>query len=286
MALVQGETGIVNAGILGAILANMLLMLGSCFVASGIRREESHFNMTVASLTSTFLAIAATYVLIPTALGATLRWDTGKISILLFSRGLAMLMLQMYALYLTFRLKTHAYLFDTVSHTEAGGADEGEDQHPHFGRRSAWVVMAVVAMEVAVCAQGLVWSINAVTEETNLSRTFIGLILLPLLSASEHIATCAVAYDSMDLAVDVAIGGCLQIVLFVAPLLVLLGWILDIEMSLHFRAYDALAFFFSVLIVNYLIQDGKSNYLEGCVLLATWLILAVVFYADPWDRPT
>lgn len=190
-------------------------------------------------------------------------------------------MLNLYVLYLFFRLKTHARFFDVESPKFDGDATED----PDMSVLAALILIAAMAFEVFVCAIHLVQSIDTVADEAKVSKTFIGLILLPSLGVSEHITTWAVAYqDSMNLAVDVAIGGCTQIVLFVAPLLVVMGWILGIPMTLDFGGYDALAFFCSVLIVNYLIQDGKSNYLEGCVLLVTWLIIAVVFYVYELDR--
>ena len=131
----------------------------------------------------------------------------------------------------------------------------------------------------------MVDSIDAIVETAHISKTFIGLVLLPIVgNAAEHVTACVVAYkDKMDLAIGVAIGSSMQIALFVTPFLVVLGWIIGQPMTLHFQSFETVVFFLSVLVVNYLIQDGKSNYLEGCMCLGTYIIIAIAFYVYPDD---
>jgi Ca2+:H+ antiporter len=131
--------------------------------------------------------------------------------------------------------------------------------------------MIIVTVMVAVCAEYLVDSIDAIVESTHMSKTFIGLILLPIVgNAAEHVTACVVAYKhKMDLAIGVAIGSSLQIALFLTPFLVILGWIVGQPMTLHFQSFETVVFFISMLVVNYLIQDGSSNYLEGAMCLGT-----------------
>ena len=131
----------------------------------------------------------------------------------------------------------------------------------------------------------LVDSIDAIVQTAHISKTFIGLILLPIVgNAAEHVTACVVAWkDKMDLAIGVAIGSSMQIALFVTPFLVILGWIIGQPMTLHFQLFETVVFFLSVLVVNYLIQDGKSNYLEGAMCLGTYIIIALAFYVYPDD---
>ncbi|KAG9653244.1 calcium/proton exchanger, partial [Aureobasidium melanogenum] len=131
----------------------------------------------------------------------------------------------------------------------------------------------------------LVDSIDAIVEEAHISKTFIGLILLPIVgNAAEHVTACVVAYkDKMDLAIGVAIGSSLQISLFVTPFLVLLGWAMGQPMTLHFQMFETVVFFVSVLVVNYLIADGKSNYLEGAMCIGTYIIIALAMWVYPDD---
>ena len=266
---------------LGSILSNILLVLGCCFIASGVRREESRFNETVASTMSSLMAVAATCLIIPATLYSSLSdstADTEK-NILVLSHGTAIIMLILYCLYLVFQLKTHTKLFDAES-------QEGdEDQAEILGPIPATIALVIVTVVVAVCAEYLVDSIDAIVEKSGISKTFIGLILLPIVgNAAEHVTACVVAYkDKMDLAIGVAIGSSMQIALFLTPFLVILGWIIGQPMTLNFEGFETVVFFLSVLVVNYLIQDGKSNYLEGCMCLGTYIIIAIAFFVYPED---
>jgi Ca2+:H+ antiporter len=270
---------------LGSILSNILLVLGCCFIASGVRRTESTFNATVASTMASLMAVAATSLIIPATLYASLKGSAAdsEDNILILSHGTAIIMLILYCLYLFFQLKTHAHLFDAEQQEE--GEDGGEEEPQILGPIPATICLVLVTLAVAVCAEYLVDSIDAIVEELHISKTFIGLILLPIVgNAAEHVTACVVAYkDKMDLAIGVAIGSSMQIALFVTPFLVILGWIIGQPMTLHFQGFETVVFFLSVLVVNYLIGDGKSNYLEGCMCLGTYIIIALAFYVYPDD---
>ncbi|KAK4503031.1 hypothetical protein PRZ48_006458 [Zasmidium cellare] len=285
VALNKGEIRIVQASMLGSILSNILLVLGCCFISSGMRRGESTFNETVASTMSSLMAVAATSLIIPATMYAALKPSDkdSDSNILILSRGTAIIMLILYCLYLYFQLKTHASLFDAEA--QEGGGD-GEEKEPEIlGPVAATVALVLVTVLVAVCAEYLVDSIDSIVASSGISKTFIGLILLPIVgNAAEHVTAVVVAYkDKMDLAIGVAIGSSMQIALFVTPFLVILGWIMGQPMTLHFQGFETVVFFLSVLVVNYLIQDGKSNWLEGCMCLGTYTIIAIAFWVYPED---
>lgn len=271
---------------LGSILSNILLVLGCCFVASGIRRRESRFNETVASTMSSLMAVAATSLIIPATMYAALsKSDADSVgNILVLSRGTAIILLILYVLYLVFQLKTHAHLFDAEAQ-EGGDGDEEQKEPEILGPIPAMICLILVTVLVAVCAEYLVDSIDSIVTSSGISKTFIGLILLPIVgNAAEHVTAVVVAWkDKMDLAVGVAIGSSMQIALFVTPFLVILGWIIGQDMTLHFQGFETVVFFLSVLVVNYLISDGKSNYLEGCMCLGTYIIIALAFWVYPED---
>jgi len=207
-------------------------------------------------------------------------------TILFLSRGTAIILLILYVMYLYFQLKSHADLFEEGGDEEAMG-DDGttESEERLLGPIPASIALVVVTVLVAVCAEYLVGSIEGIVEKTGMSRTFIGLILIPIVgNAAEHATACVVAYkNKMDLAIGVAIGSSLQIALFVTPFLVILGWIIGEPMTLRFETFETIAFFISGLIVALLIQDGKSNYLEGGLCLGMYIIFALAFYVYPDD---
>lgn len=263
---------------LGSILSNILLVLGCCFLFGGIRHHEQTFNSTVASTMSSLMAVASASLIIPATLYAVLAGSDSDAqgNILILSHGTAIILLIVYLMYLFFQLKSHAELFDSrpTDHLqetgEAGQPQEEEEEEERILKPwAAGIALCIVTVAVAICAEFLVGSIDNIVEVTHMSKTFIGLILIPIVgNAAEHVTAVIVACkNKMDLAIGVAIGSSLQIALFVTPFLVILGWIMDRDMTLHFQTFETIAFFLSGLVVTLLIQDGKSNYLEGGLCL-------------------
>lgn len=153
-----------------------------------------------------------------------------------------------------------------------------------MSRATAIILLLVSTGLVAVCAEFLVDSINYLVANTSVSEAFVGLIILPIVgNAAEHVTAVVVAgKNKMDLAIGVAVGSSIQIALFVTPVIVLLGWILGKDMSLFFSLFETVSLFVSAFIVNFLVLDGRSNYLEGALLMAAYIIigLAAFFYPD------
>lgn len=294
---------------LGSILSNILLVLGCCFFVGGLRFSEQSFNSTVASTMSSLMAVASASLIIPATLYAALSQSSqnAQANILVLSHGTSVILLVLYVMYLYFQLRSHAQLFEETNGSDmeaSGTAEEEEEEERLLNPWAATVALVIVTVLVAVCADYLVGSIDSIVQKTGMSKTFIGLVLIPIVgNAAEHVTAVVVAYkDKMDLAIGVAIGSSLQIALFVTPFLVILGWIMGVEMTLHFQTFETVAFFISGLVVTLLIQDGKSNYLEGgmclgmyvdltlfhCLLGANcvrfrYLILALAFYVYPDD---
>ena len=298
MALKNGDFRIVQASMLGSILSNILLVLGCCFLAGGVRHHYQKFNGTVASTMSSLMAVSSASLIIPATLYAVLQGskasDEKEDKVLLLSHGTSIILLILYVLYLFFQLKTHTKLFDE----EDERGEDGEEVEPDIlTPPAAAVALVLITVCVAVCAEFLVDSIDSIVKTAHISRTFIGLILLPIVgNAAEHVTAVVVAWkDKMNLAIGVAIGSSMQIALLVTPFLVILGWIIGQPLTLRFQTFETVVFFLSVLVVNYLIavshilrtthllknltsaQDGRSNYLEGAMLLGMYIIIALAF---------
>ncbi|KAG6354305.1 hypothetical protein INS49_004910 [Diaporthe citri] len=165
------------------------------------------------------------------------------------------------------------------------GANEQEDEEPEISRTSAVLLLLGSTALVALCAEFMVDAIDGVVSgSSGISEAFIGLILLPIVgNAAEHVTAITVAVkNKMDLAIGVAIGSSIQIAIFVTPLVVILGWIMNKDMSLYFTLFETISMFVSAFIVNFLVLDGRSNYLEGALLCAAYVIIAVAafFYPD------
>lgn len=144
-----------------------------------------------------------------------------------------MILLLLYILYLVFQLRTHSNLFDS----EQQVAEDEEEETPNLGPIAAAMVLVVTTLLVAICAEYLVGSIDDLVKTAGISKNFIGLILIPIVgNAAEHVTAVVVAIrNKMDLAMGVAIGSSIQIALGVTPFLVIIGWIIGKDMSLHFE---------------------------------------------------
>lgn len=302
IALKENQVRIVQASMLGLILSNLLLVLGCCFIAGGITRVQQTFNQTVAQTMSSLMALATAGLLIPAAFHASVPGPSPELpfpdpnndfdsKILALSRGTAVILLALYVLYLVFQLKTHKALFEEQANEDDGiitsAIPEGDKaETDHLSVVGLLSVLVVTTVLVSFCADYLVGAIDDIVELSGLSKTFIGLIVIPIVgNAAEHATAIIVAMkDKMDLAIGVAVGSSLQIAIFVTPFMVIIGWIIDVPMSLYFSTFETAIMFVSVFITNLVVLDGESNWLEGAMLLSTYLIAALAFFYYP-DTP-
>ncbi|KAG4281045.1 Ca2+:H+ antiporter [Fusarium proliferatum] len=293
VALRRKDIELVQAFILGNILCNLLLVMGMCFLLGGIihrgdsgNGREQVFSTTTAQSSCSLVALLLASGVIQVALYAVLDQSGSKEmaqSILILSRGTTIIFILLYFSYLVFTLRTHSNLFDPENHNEAG--EDSESREPVIKPIAAIAVPCVTAVLVAVCADYLVDSIDDLVEIYGISRGFIGLILIPIVgNATKHVTAVVLTLrDRMDLAMDVVAGSSIQIALLVTPFLVFFGWIIGIEMTLHFDSFQTVAFIVSVLVATWIIQDGKSNYLKGAILIGLYIIIALAFYVTPSD---
>ncbi|KDN41874.1 calcium/proton exchanger [Tilletiaria anomala UBC 951] len=281
IALFNCELTIVQTSLIGSVLSNVLLVLGMCFFAGGLRYSEQTFQVTAAQINSSLLVMAVITVLLPAGFHATLGSLpdlTERADILSFSRGTAVILLTIYLAYLFFTLSSHKHLFT---------GDSDEEEEPQLNTGSAIGLLLVATVLIGVTSEWLVSAINGVANAPNgPSKTWIGLILLPIVSnAAEHATAVTVAVkDKLDLSMGVAVGSSIQISIFVIPLLVVIAWIANKPLSMLFDPFVSIFLFLAVLIVNSAIQDGKTNWLEGYLLMMVYVIAAVVFwYVNPDD---
>jgi Ca2+:H+ antiporter len=158
----------------------------------------------------------------------------------------------------------------------AAGVNSTTAQPPKMSRTAAVVMLLITTGLVAISAEFLVDAIPEMTKNSPISQAFIGLIVLPIVgNAAEHVTAVTVAvHNKMDLAIGVAVGSSIQIALFVTPAVVLLGWALGKEMTLFFNIFETISLFVTTFVVNFLILDGRSNYMEGALLMSAYVIIA------------
>lgn len=274
-ALREGQTEVVKASITGAILGNILLVLGMAIIAGGARREKQTFNATAALSGSAMMFLALVAMTIPdlfhVARGDAALPVLGKMSI-----GISVVLLFMYALSLLFALKTHQHLY--------AAEDEGvEEDLPDWSQAKAVGVLLGATVGVVVMAEFLVKAIEPAIESFGFTHTFIGVIVIAIIgNAAEHSTAILMAMkNKMDLAYNIAFESSKQIALFVAPVLVLLSIPLGHPLTLEFSHMEVVGMGVGVGAATLIGLDGESNWLEGAMLLGVYAILAVAFYFVP-----
>lgn len=267
----QAETmlTVVQASLVGSILGNLLLVLGLSLLWGGIRHQKQTFNQPALSMSGSLLLLAVLAMLIPAAVNIG---GGASDSILELSRYAAIVLLVMYGLALFFQLKTHSHIFASDA--------EVEHEEPKMTNKDAWKLLILATVLVGWMAEILVHSIDSAAEELKMPTLFIGVILLPFFgNAAEHFTAVIVAgKDKMDLSLAIAIGSSVQIAVFVAPLMVVLAWLMGVGLSLEFGPLETAATFLSVLVANSILNDGTTNWLEGAMLLACYTILGLSFW--------
>jgi len=273
VALSKGYVEVVQSSLLGSIISNVLFVLGFAFVVGGVKYKEQNFSMAAASTGCELLVISTISLLIPAAYVAS---TNDSDTILSVSHGTAILLFIIYILQLLFQLVTHRDLFED--------ANEAEEQ-PSLKLGFAIGVLVVITGVVGMSAEFMVDALEETGEAWGLTDTFMGLILLPIAgNAAEHVsAIIAASKNKMNLAVGIAVGSSIQIALFVVPLLVMIGWIIDVSMTLYFTTFETCVLFVTVILVNNTLQDGKSNWLEGAMLLVLYSIIVIAIYEYPED---
>ena len=271
-ALLAGEIRVVQGSLLGSIFSNLLLVLGCCFFFGGLKHKEQKFNATAASANMGLLALSSIALVLPTPFAAY--YDLHESEVLMVSRLAAVFLLFMYAQLLVFQLHTHADIFENES---------GEDaQSARISMRVALFGLLVTTLLVAFFSDFLVESIDGFTEASGISRTFVGIILLPIVgNAVEHITAVTVAMkDKMDLAMGIALGSSTQISLLVVPLTVLVGWATGVDMTLNFPHFEIIMYILSILTVSIVLSNPTCNWLEGSLLITTYFLIAVGFWFE------
>ncbi|MGB7412619.1 MAG: calcium/proton exchanger [Thermosynechococcaceae cyanobacterium] len=282
IALRAGLVEVVKASITGSIIGNLLLVMGLSMLLGGLRFKEQEFQPVVARVNASSMNLAVIAILLPTAIQFSSDRGLAVNEIEKLSIGVSVVLILVYGLTLLFSMKTHSYLYDVgVAENTVEGEPEGEVEKPNL---KLWLgVLLAATLAVAVESELLVGSLEVATEQLGLTPLFTGVILLPIIgNAAEHATAVTVAMkDKMDLSVSVAVGSSLQIALFVAPVLVLVGWFLGQPMDLDFNPFELVAVVVAVLIANSISSDGKSNWLEGILLLAAYVVLGLSFYFLP-----
>jgi Ca2+:H+ antiporter len=279
-ALRNGETELVKASITGSILGNILLVLGAAIVAGGCFHRRQTFNRTSASLGATLLALASIGLIIPTIHYQLAHPAADDETINYLSDEIAVILAVVYVLSLLFTLFTHRQLFASPE------AVKEVHEEPEWSNWTAIIVLLLATVGVALMSEMLVGSVTEASKALGMNDVFVGVIVVAVIgNAAEHSTAVLVAVkNQMDLAVTIAIGSSLQIALFVAPVLLLIAHMMGVKFDLHFSVMEVIAVVLAVGVMSMVSQDGETHWMEGVMLLAVYVMLALAFYHLPPEK--
>jgi len=271
-ALQAGLVEVVKASITGSIIGNLLLVLGMAMLAGGWNRKKQEFNRTASMAGSVTLLLAMIALIIPAIFLLTAP-GIGKEIIEELSVSVSVLMILVYAASIFFSLYTHKHLY----------AEEVGKEEAKWSKAKSIIILFISTAAVAWMSEILVGSIEPLVARLGWTELFIGVVVVAVVgNAAEHTSAVTMAIkNKMDLALQVSIGSATQIIMFVAPLLVLVSLFFKEPMSLVFNTFELIAIVLSVLIANLVVEDGESNWLEGLQLVVAYAIIAVAFFFHP-----
>ncbi|KAL5580750.1 hypothetical protein UlMin_013192 [Ulmus minor] len=281
-ALREKKIDVVKYSLLGSVLSNLLLVLGTSLLCGGLAnlKKEQRYDRKQADVNSLLLLLGLLCHMLP----LMFRYAAGPgVCIanytLQLSRASSIFMLIAYAAYIFFQLKTHRQLFDSQ---EVDEEEEEEEEKAVIGFWSAFSWLVGMTIIIAVLSEYVVGTIEAASNSWGISVSFISIILLPIVgNAAEHAGSIIFALkNKLDISLGVALGSASQISMFVVPLSVIVAWILHIPMDLDFSLLETGCLAFSIIITAFTLQDGTSHYMKGMVLFLCYIIIAACFFVQ------
>jgi Ca2+:H+ antiporter len=263
-----GQFEVVKASLIGSILGNLVLVMGACYFAGGLRYREQRFSARAAGVHAGSLLLAVAGLLMP-ALFVISAQDTAAQREVVSSVVAAVLIV----------LYVAALLFTQVTHTDLFGL-ESMAEPPAWPTWRATAVLLVAAAVVGMESEFLVGSLDSTVHALGISKLFVGLFIVAIVgNAAEHASAVYFALrDKMEVAIEIAFGSSTQIALLVAPLLVFISLAIGRPMDFVFSTFEVIAVALATVIVSVMSLDGRSNWLEGLQLLGLYAIMAVSFF--------
>ena len=279
VALRSGLLEMVRASIIGAILANLLMALGVALLVGGVRYHNQEFNARAARVYSSMMLLAVITLAGPGAFERVFSTAEHLTQVHALNVRLALMLMAVYALYLYFMLGTHR---DEFAGESEGGHGHGEG--PAWSMPRALGTLVGASVLAAWMSEILVGAAEGTGEELGMSQTFIGMIIVAMVGgAAESLSAIAAgAKNKLDLTMGVVYGSCIQIALFVAPVLVLLSRVIAPEpLDLSFSRLELGVLLLAVLIGGSVGNDGKGNWFKGVQLLTVYATIALLLYFVP-----
>ncbi|MBE6072806.1 MAG: calcium/proton exchanger [Clostridium butyricum] len=270
-ALKEGMFEVVKSSIAGAVIGNILLVIGASMFAGGLKYKTQKFNAKVSDITSSMLLFAVIGLCIPALFTHSVKPELLNSRYEGLSIFVGIIMIIIYIINLYFSFSSHKHIYTQP--------ENNSEHNAKWSLKKSITILIIATIILAIESEFLVGGIEDITRSLNLSEFFVGIILIPIIgNAAEHSTAVMMALkDKMDVSLEIAIGSSLQIILFVAPVLIFISLLFK-PMSIIFNEFELIALIASVVIANRVSHDGESNYLEGIQLMAVYLIIAASFF--------
>ncbi len=287
-ALHAGLVSMVKSSLTGSILGNLLFGLGVSFFAGGIKyRRNQTFDPQAARMTTALLILASFGLIVP----AATRYSASAVRSI--SRETAVVLFVVYLASLVAILANRKPVIGKEAvkaklEEKAERPDEvRESPEGGWSRNTALLILAAVTSALAIMSEVLTRSIEPASESLHLSPIFSGVFLLALVGNAAELfnAIRFARRDQMDLCIGITVGASAQVGLFVAPMLVFLGWLLGRDMDLIFSPLELIAIVLAVYVTRNLVSDGESSWLEGLILVGVYVLLGIAFLHHPGVDP-
>ena len=281
VAISAGLLDLVKASITGAIIGNILLIFGLSVVTGGFKFKEQRFNKENVGFQSSMLFLAVIGLAVPTIVSFTmLPGSENEQNIQLLSDSLAIILLIVYVLGIIFTFFTHKHLFSQADAIRAKAEVEEEVHASHWSKKKSFLLLAASMVGVIVVSEILVGSVEETGEQLGFGELFVGAIIVGIVgNAAEHSSAILLARKGkIELSIGIAAGSGTQIALFVVPILVFAGIALGQPFNLVFTLFELAVVFLGAIILNLIVHDGKSNWFEGVMLTAVYIIIAIGFF--------
>lgn len=271
-ALREGLLELVRASITGSILGNLLLITGASLLLGGLKHGIQQFDRRQAGINATLAVLAVVALAVPSFFSPAMEPDI--IAETRFNEGVAIIMILLYGL---------SILYSMRSRTDAALAHTGHVDKARWSLPMTLGILALATAGTALMSEVLVGAVEHATETLGMTELFLGIIVIPLVgNVAEHLVAVQVAAkNQMELSLGIALGSSIQIALFVAPLLVFISLLFDHTLLLIFNTFELAALFAASLVAALIALDGESNWLEGAMLLAIYLLFGLAFFFLP-----
>ncbi|KAL1331006.1 hypothetical protein HN51_048265 [Arachis hypogaea] len=282
-ALSNNKIAVVKYSLLGSILSNLLLVLGTSLLCGGIAnlRQEQKYERRQADVNSLMLLLGLLCHMLP----LLFRYGGGSPAVvaeasLNVSRAASLVMLCAYCAYIAFQLWTHRQLFEAQVDNDDEGQNDSEEAVIGFWSGIGWLVGMTAIMDLL--SEYVVQTIEDASNSWGLSVSFISIILLAIVgNAAEHAGAIIFAFkNKLDITLGVALGSATQISMFVVPVCVIVGWILGIKMDLNFNLLETGSLALAIIVTAFTLQDGTSHYMKGLVLLLCYIVIGACFFVQ------